>query len=293
MRILLTGGTGSFGHAFVEAMGREHTIRILSRSELLQAQMLERFGDEDGWDLRFLIGDVRDRERLARAARGVDAIVHAAAMKRIEICERDPFEAVQTNVNGAQNVVDAAYRWDIERVVALSTDKAVHPINLYGATKLCAEKIVRGAGFSVVRYGNVMGSRGSVVHAFRSQSLSGELRLTDPRMTRFWMTLDHAVSLVTEALGAGGPEKLVVPRVPSMRVVDLAAAMYPELPVRVVGIRQGEKLHETLLTAEESTDGRPYTSDVNTFYSVAELAELVGESSTDHPPLGSHSLEVA
>lgn len=279
MKILLTGGTGSFGKALIRAVGQQHTIRVYSRGELLQADASEEFTDEAGYDCHFMIGDVRDRDRLIRAARGVDVIIHAAAMKRIEKCEYDPWEAVQTNVGGAQNVIDAAYAWDVPRVVALSTDKAVHPVNLYGATKLCAEKIIRNAGHTVVRYGNVMGSRGSVVHAFRSQAPHGFLKITDPRMTRFCMTMDEAVQAVWHTVTSGGTYEgttapgLVVPRLPSMRVAELTTAMYPGLPVKVTGIRQGEKLHEMLLTPEE---GGPYTSDNNDrWYTVDELRELV------------------
>lgn len=261
LTILLTGGTGSFGSAFVDRVLSEHddvTIRIYSRDELKQSEMRERFGDQR---LRYLIGDVRDRDRMVRAAQGADVIVHAAAMKQVPACEYNPFEAVQTNVIGAQNIVDAAIDARVPRVVALSTDKAVNPVNLYGATKLCAEKIVvqgnsyaaqSGTVLSCVRYGNVVGSRGSVVPLFRTQIQEGLLTITDERMTRFWITLRQAVDLVLFALEHAGGGEVFIPKIPSMRVVDLAEAMAPGMERRFIGIRPGEKLHEVLLTADES-----------------------------------------
>ncbi len=259
--ILLTGGTGSFGNAFVDRVLSELsdvTIRIYSRDELKQSEMRERLGDDR---LRYLIGDVRDGDRLLRAAQGADVIVHAAAMKQVPACEYNPFEAVQTNVIGAQNVVDAAINAGVARVVALSTDKAVNPVNLYGATKLCAEKIIvqgnsyaaqSGAVLSCVRYGNVMGSRGSVVPLFRKQIQEGLLTITDERMTRFWITLRQAVDLVLFSLDHAGGGEVFIPKIPSMRVVDLAEAMAPGMERKFIGIRPGEKLHEVLLTADES-----------------------------------------
>lgn len=261
LTVLLTGGTGSFGNAFVDRITSEFedvTIRIYSRDELKQSEMRERFGDQQ---LRYLIGDVRERDRLVRAAQGVDVIVHAAAMKQVPACEYNPFEAVQTNVIGAQNVVDAAIDAGVARVVALSTDKAVNPVNLYGATKLCAEKIVvqgnsyaaqSGTVLSCVRYGNVVGSRGSVVPLFRKQIQEGVITITDERMTRFWITLRQAVDLVLFALDNAGGGEVFIPKIPSMRVVDLADAMAPGLERKFIGIRPGEKLHEVLLTADES-----------------------------------------
>ena len=260
--LLLTGGTGSFGKAFVGRMlGTEAdlTIRVLSRDELKQSEMQRRFGDDPR--LRFFIGDVRDLGRLRRAMHDADVVVHAAAMKQVPSCEYNPSEAVMTNVIGSQNVVDAAIDSGVERVIALSTDKAVNPVNLYGATKLCEEKIVvQGNAYashsntilSCVRYGNVVGSRGSVVPLFQEQAATGRLTVTDVRMTRFWITLDQAVDLVLTALDRMVGGEVFIPKIPSMRVVDLAEALAPGLPVDVIGIRPGEKLHEALLTVDEA-----------------------------------------
>ncbi len=259
--ILLTGGTGSFGVAFIERVIRDWadaTIRVYSRDELKQSEVHARFGADN---LRFLIGDVRDRGRLARAAHGADVIVHAAAMKQVPACEYNPFEAVQTNVLGAQNVVDAAIDAGVTKVLALSTDKAVNPVNLYGATKLCEEKIiVQGNAYaaqsntrlSCVRYGNVVGSRGSVVPLFRGQAENGRLTITDERMTRFWITLPQAVDLVLFGLDAMVGGEVFIPKIPSTRVVEVAEAIAPGVPIDVIGIRPGEKLHEILLTSDEA-----------------------------------------
>src|SRR5438477_2561261 len=259
--ILLTGGTGSFGNAFARRVTRDwpdSVVRVYSRDELKQSEMLSRFGDGQ---VRFLIGDVRDRSRMTRAAEGADIVIHAAAMKQVPACEYNPFEAVRTNVLGAQHVIDAAIDAGVQKVVALSTDKAVNPVNLYGATKLCAEKIVvQGNAYaslsktrlSCVRYGNVVGSRGSVVPVFRQQVNEGRLTITDERMTRFWITLEQAVDLVLFALDNMVGGEVFIPKIPSMRVVDLADAMAPGLPREIVGIRPGEKLHELLLTVDES-----------------------------------------
>lgn len=259
--ILLTGGTGSFGNAFVERVigdWPDAVVRIYSRDELKQSEMCARWGDRQ---LRFMIGDVRDRSRMTRAAQGADVLVHAAAMKQVPACEYNPFEAVRTNVLGAQHVVDAAIDAGVERVVALSTDKAVNPVNLYGATKLCAEKIVvQGNAYAAqshtrlacVRYGNVVGSRGSVVPLFCRQKEDGQLSITDERMTRFWLTLPQAVDLVLHALEHMTGGEIFIPKIPSMKVTDLADAMAPGVAREVVGIRPGEKLHEVLLTADEA-----------------------------------------
>ncbi len=259
--ILVTGGTGSFGYAFVERMLRDHpdtTIRVYSRDELKQSEMRARFGDDR---MRYMIGDIRNRARMARACQGVDVIVHAAAMKQVPACEYNPFEAVQTNVLGAQHVVDCAIDAGVRQVVALSTDKAVNPVNLYGATKLCEEKIiVQGNAYaaafdtrlSCVRYGNVVGSRGSVVPLFREQAKAGRLTITDERMTRFWITLDEAVDLVLFAMDEARGGEIFIPKIPSMRMPDLAEAMAPGVPYDVIGIRPGEKLHEVLLTNDEA-----------------------------------------
>jgi UDP-N-acetylglucosamine 4,6-dehydratase len=259
--ILLTGGTGSFGNAFVDRVTSswpDAVVRVFSRDELKQSEMRARFGDDQ---LRYMIGDIRDRGRMTRAAQGADILVHAAAMKQVPACEYNPFEAVRTNVLGAQHVVDAAIDAGVSKVVGLSTDKAVNPVNLYGATKLCAEKIiVQGNAYAAhsdtklacVRYGNVLGSRGSVVPLFKAQAEQGGLTLTDERMTRFWITLPQAVDLVLYALEHMTGGEVFIPKIPSMRVVDLAEALAPGIPIRVTGIRPGEKLHEVLLTSDEA-----------------------------------------
>jgi UDP-N-acetylglucosamine 4,6-dehydratase len=260
--ILLTGATGSFGNAFVERVTRcwpEAVVRVYSRDELKQWEMRAKFGDEQ---VRYLIGDVRDRARMTRAVDGADIVVHAAAMKQVPACEYNPFEAVRTNVLGAQHVVDAAIDAHAKKVVALSTDKAVNPVNLYGATKLCAEKIfVQGNAYAAqrqtrlacVRYGNVVGSRGSVVPVFREQlERDGRLTITDDRMTRFWITLPQAVDLVLHALDNMEGGEIFIPKIPSMNIMDLAEAIAPGAPRDVVGIRPGEKLHELLITSDEA-----------------------------------------
>jgi UDP-N-acetylglucosamine 4,6-dehydratase/5-epimerase len=258
--VLVTGGTGSFGRAFLDEVvpKSDCVVRVFSRDEYKQSQLRERHGEEQ---VRYMLGDVRDRERLTRAARGADLIIHAAALKQVLACEYDPFEAVQTNVVGAENVVSAAIDAGVPRVIALSTDKAVNPINLYGATKLCAEKIiVQGNTYAVgdatrlscVRYGNVVSSRGSVVPLFRRQREEGELTITDERMTRFWITLSQAVDHVLEALELMRGGEVFVPHIPSMRVVDLAEAIAPGVDRRIIGIRPGEKIHEVLITPDES-----------------------------------------
>ncbi len=262
--ILLTGGTGSFGNAFIERVTSrwdDAVIRVYSRDELKQSQMRERWAHRPA-NLRYLIGDVRDRSRMSRAAQGADVLIHAAALKQVPACEYNPFEAVRTNVLGAQHVVDAAIDTGVSKVVALSTDKAVNPVNLYGATKLCAEKIVvQGNAYAAqsetrlacVRYGNVVGSRGSVVPLFRHQMAGdGKLTITDERMTRFWITLPQAVDLVLYALAHMSGGEVFIPKIPSMRVVDLAEAMAPGVGREIIGIRPGEKLHEVLVTADES-----------------------------------------
>jgi UDP-N-acetylglucosamine 4,6-dehydratase len=260
--ILITGGTGSFGTQFIERMLRDHeprAIRVFSRDELKQWDLQRRFADDDR--LRYLIGDVRDRERLERATRGVDVIVHAAALKQVPVCEYNPFEAIQTNVHGAENVVAAAIANDVPLTVNLSTDKAVNPVNLYGASKLAAEKIVNQGNayaadspsrFASVRYGNVVGSRGSVVPLFKRQADTGVITITDERMTRFWITLDEAVTFVVDAASRMGGGETFIPRIPSMRVTDMAEALAPHAEIKIIGIRPGEKLHELLVTEDES-----------------------------------------
>ena len=264
--ILITGATGSFGKACLEVLlanHEPHAVRLFSRDELKQSELQERHAGDGR--LRFFIGDVRDRERLVRATRGVDVIIHAAALKQVPACEYNPFEAVQTNVMGAENVVAAALENDVALTVQLSTDKAVNPVNLYGATKLCAEKIVTQgnayagsspARFANVRYGNVVGSRGSVIPLFLKQAQTGELTITDPRMTRFWVTLPQAVEFVLTRLPMIQGGEVFVPKIASMRVTDIAEAIAPEAEVRHVGIRPGEKLHEVLVTEDESRHAR-------------------------------------
>lgn len=260
--ILVTGGTGSFGTKFIETVLKRHdpaAVRVYSRDELKQVELQRRFDNDDR--LRAFIGDVRDVDRLSRAMRGVDLAIHAAALKHVPICEYNPFEAVQTNVIGAENVVSAAIANDVPRTIALSTDKAVNPVNLYGATKLCAEKIfTQGnayagdtmARFSCVRYGNVVGSRGSVIPLFKHQAEEGELTITDEAMTRFWITLEQAVNLVLLVADKMKGGEIFIPRIPSMRVKDIAEALAPEADRRLIGIRPGEKVHEVLLTEDES-----------------------------------------
>ena len=270
LSILITGGTGSFGNKFIEmAMGKHKPRRLIvfSRDELKQFEMRQRFPDQSGSPMRYFIGDVRDPDRLKRAMEGVDIVIHAAALKQVPSCEYNPFEAVKTNVYGAQNVIDAAIDAGVKKVVALSTDKAVNPINLYGATKLCAEKIFiqgnaysgpKGTLFSCVRYGNVVGSRGSVIPLFREQKKNGKITITDPRMTRFWITLSEAVQLVIEAIGHMQGGEIFVPRLPSMRMIDLAEAVAPGCEIERIGIRPGEKLHEVLITEEEGRNTLAY-----------------------------------
>lgn len=260
-KVLITGGTGSFGKAFVR-YALKHlnpaVIRIFSRDELKQAEMQAKFHDSR---LRFFVGDVRDRERVRRALRGVDYVIHAAAMKRVEACEYNPFEAVQTNIIGTQNVIDMAIDNSVEKLIALSTDKAVNPVNLYGATKLCEEKITiqsnsyvgpKATKLACVRYGNVVGSRGSVVPLFRELRKTGEITITDERMTRFWITLEQAVEFVQRSFEIMRGGEVFVPRLPSMRIVDLAEVMAPEAKIKVIGIRPGEKLHEVMITEDEA-----------------------------------------
>lgn len=260
--ILITGGTGSFGRAFVEyALSelRPRRLAILSRDELKQSEMRQGMDDSR---LRWFIGDVRDRDRLMRAFHGVDLVVHAAALKQVDTAEYNPFEYVKTNVLGSQNVIDAAIDSGVTKVVALSTDKASSPINLYGATKLTADKLFvaannygqgSGTAFSVVRYGNVVGSRGSVIPFFKECITSGRpIPITDREMTRFWITLPQAIRFVVEAFDTMNGGELYVPRIPSMRIVDLVEAMAPGHPTVDIGIRPGEKLHEEMISAEDS-----------------------------------------
>jgi len=259
--VLVTGGTGSFGNKFVEIMlakYRPRRLAIFSRDELKQSEMMTRFKDPS---LRFFVGDVRDRDRLERAMHGIDVVVHAAALKQIPSCEYNPFEAILTNVMGAKNVIDAAIDQGVRRVIAISTDKACQPTNLYGATKLCAEKLfvqanvyghARGTVFSVVRYGNVIGSRGSVIPLFAAQRPAGVVTVTDPAMTRFWIRLDQGVEFVVRCVEEMRGGEIFVPKIPSMRMMDLVEAVAPGCRVEFIGIRPGEKLHEILMSEDES-----------------------------------------
>ena len=260
--VLVTGGTGSFGKKFVETMLRNYhpqKLIIFSRDELKQHDM--RVAGFDHPSLRYFIGDVRDAQRLERAFSGVTVVVHAAALKQVPACEYNPFEAIQTNITGGKNVIDAAINQGVRRILALSTDKAVNPINLYGATKLCAEKMFVQANaysgaqdtrFSCARYGNVVGSRGSVVPIFLEQRKSGKVTVTDPRMTRFWITLEQGVRFVVNCIENMHGGEIFVPKIPSMKLVDMAQTLAPDCETRYVGIRPGEKLHEVLVSEDEA-----------------------------------------
>ena len=260
--VLITGGTGSFGKKFIKMLLAEKQpkkIIIFSRDELKQHEM--RMSGYDHPSLRYFIGDVRDRDRLQRAMQGVNVVVHAAALKQVPACEYNPMEAVKTNIIGTSNVVEAALDADVKKVMALSTDKAVNPVNLYGATKLAAEKLTvqsnaYAAGsatrYSCVRYGNVVGSRGSVVPAFLKQRESGKVTITDERMTRFWLSLEQGVRFVISCIEQMEGGEVFVPKIPSMKVIDLAKAIAPSADVNVIGIRPGEKLHEVLISEDEA-----------------------------------------
>jgi UDP-N-acetylglucosamine 4,6-dehydratase/5-epimerase len=260
--VLVTGGTGSFGQQFARVLLLEHhpqKLIVFSRDELKQHEM--RVNGFDHPNIRFFLGDVRDVDRLRRAMQGVDVVVHAAALKQVPAAEYNPIEAVMTNIIGARNVVDAALDCGVKKVLALSTDKAVNPVNLYGATKLVAEKLFvqanaySGTGptrFSCVRYGNVLGSRGSVIPLFLQQRKTGKVTITDPRMTRFWLTLDQGVQFVVNAIERMIGGEVFVPKIPSMSMGDLADAVAPGCEIQEIGIRPGEKLHEVLISEDES-----------------------------------------
>jgi UDP-N-acetylglucosamine 4,6-dehydratase len=263
--ILITGGTGSFGHAFVRTCLERFQPRkliVFSRDELKQHEMAQEFPEAKHDCMRYFIGDVRDVDRLEMALRGVDIVIHAAAMKQVPTAEYNPFECIRTNVYGAENIVQAATRVGVPKVIALSTDKAANPINLYGASKLASDKIFVAANnmsaerahFSVVRYGNVIGSRGSVVPFFKKLIANGatHLPITDPRMTRFWITIKHGVEFVLSSLEMMQGGEIFVPKIPSMKITDLANVMAPDLPHETVGIRPGEKLHETMITTDDA-----------------------------------------
>jgi UDP-N-acetylglucosamine 4,6-dehydratase len=323
--VLVTGGTGSFGRKFVELMLREYRpqkLIVFSRDELKQHDM--RTSGLDDPRLRYFIGDVRDEQRLQRALSGVTVVVHAAALKQVPACEYNPFEAIQTNIMGGRNVIDAAINQGVRRILALSTDKAVNPINLYGATKLCAEKMFVQANaysgsqdtrFSCARYGNVVSSRGSVIPVFLEQRKRGKITITDSRMTRFWITLDQGVRFVVRCIEQMHGGEIFVPKIPSMSLLEMAEALAPGCAMQTVGIRPGEKLHEVLVSEDEARntlelddmyviqpshpwwrsenweharplpEGFRYSSDSNPRWLAAEdLYELLGEGF--HPPVG-------
>ena len=277
--VLITGGTGSFGKKFVETILRDYPnvkkIVIYSRDELKQFELKQKYPEKDYHQLRFFIGDVRDGERLKRACEGIDVIIHAAAIKQVDTAEYNPDECIKTNVHGAQNVINAALQTGVKHVVALSTDKACAPINLYGATKLTSDKLFTAANnisgskdirFSVVRYGNVMGSRGSVIPFFINKRDSGvkELPITDMRMTRFNISLQARVDLVMFAIGHHLGGEIFIPKIPSYHIVDVAKAIAPNLPQVEVGIRPGEKLHEEMITATDAMN----TIDLGRYYAI-------------------------
>lgn len=284
--ILVTGGTGSFGKKFIKTVFEKYPdvkkVIVFSRDEFKQF-MMQNMPEFKPYDerMRYFIGDVRDKDRLMRAFEGVDIVIHAAALKQVPACEYNPFEAVRTNVLGAQNVIDAAIDKGIKKVVALSTDKACAPINLYGATKLCSDKLFiagnsycgsKDTRFCVVRYGNVAGSRGSVIPFFKKLAQEGakELPITDMRMTRFWLKLEQAVEMVLKALEVMQGGELFVKKIPSMRMPDLAKAVAPELGIKEVGIRPGEKIHEQMITKEDAKN----TVETNDYYIILPQIEL-------------------
>ena len=284
--ILITGGTGSFGQEFVRNLLDQQAFKrivIYSRDELKQFEMEQKFPVSKHPALRYFIGDVRDVERLRRAMEGIEFVVHAAALKQVPAAEYNPFECIKTNVMGAQNVIEASLDTGVKRVIALSTDKAAAPINLYGATKLCSDKLFTAANnirghrdlcFSVVRYGNVMGSRGSVIPFFLEKRRTGVLPITDPAMTRFNISLQEGVKMVLWALGHAQGGEIFVPKIPSYRITDLAKAIGPECEHPVTGIRPGEKIHEERITASDSFN----TVDLGEYYAIL-------------PSAGGHSLE--
>lgn len=266
--ILITGGTGSFGQKFTEIILMEHnpkSLRIYDNRELAEVEMERRFNDSR---LRFFIGDVRDRNRLHRAMNGVDIVVHAAALKHVPVCEYNPIEAIKTNIDGAVNVIDAAIDNSVEEVMAISTDKAVHPVNLYGATKMVAEKLFvqansyigseRKTRLSCARYGNVIASSGSVIPLFEEQKEKGEITITDEKMTRFLITLEQGIHFVIKSIELMRGGEIFIPRIPSMKIIDLAEVIASEAKKKIIGIRPGEKLNEILLTEEEALHSKEF-----------------------------------
>ena len=269
--IVVTGGTGSFGKKFIEIVLKKYKpkeIIVYSRDELKQFEMRELFPTEK-FPIKYFIGDIRDRERLYRITHGVDYIIHAAALKQVPTAEFNPFEAVKTNIHGAQNVIEAALENDVKKVVALSTDKACNPINLYGATKLASDKMFSAANhwkgshhteFSVVRYGNVVGSRGSVIPFFLKKKEEGILPITDERMTRFWITLEQGTQFVLDSLKRMNGGELFVPKIPSMNILDLAKAVAPNAKIEYIGIRPGEKIHEVMISSDDAINTLEFDS---------------------------------
>ncbi len=281
--VLVTGGTGSFGQAFIRMLIKRHNparVVVFSRDELKQFEMQQEFTQSQ---LRFFLGDIRDPDRLDRAFRGIDIIVHAAALKQVPAAEYNPIECIKTNVMGAENIINAAINQKAKRVIALSTDKAVNPINLYGATKLCSDKLFvaanhisgrDGARFSVVRYGNVIGSRGSVVPFFKEKRKTGKLPVTDPRMTRFWIELKDGASFVGKCVGMMRGGEIFVPKIASMSIKDLAKAVGPECEIEHVGIRPGEKLHELLIARDDAR----FTLEFDDYFIIRPSIHLWDES---------------
>ncbi|MCM8782386.1 MAG: UDP-N-acetylglucosamine 4,6-dehydratase (inverting) [Candidatus Omnitrophica bacterium] len=326
--ILITGGTGSLGKKLVQIIVENYNpqkLIIFSRDELKQFEMAQRWNPKKYPFLRYFLGDIRDKDRLMLAFRGVDYVIHAAALKQVPTAEYNPCEYVKTNVLGAMNIIDAALQAKIKRVIALSTDKACNPINLYGATKLCSDKLFVAANvysgfeeirFSVVRYGNVLASRGSVIPFFKERAKTGILPITDPRMTRFWITLDQGAHFVLMCLSRSKGGEIFVPKIPSMRITDLAKAIAPHCRYEIIGIRPGEKLHETLISEDEARntvefkecyvvqsnsafrnellnsnnskgrlcpDGFRYTSDTNKdWLTIEELKQLIEKTADDY-----------
>lgn len=272
--ILITGGTGSFGKKCTEIILQNYKpekLIIFSRDELKQFEMSQVFSEKDYPCLRYFIGDVRDKDRLYRAFYGVDYVIHAAALKQVPAAERNPVEVIKTNIIGAENIINAAIDCDVKKVIALSTDKAANPVNLYGATKLCSDKLFiagnsysgyHGTRFSVVRYGNVIGSRGSVIPLFKTMRETGTLPITDARMTRFWITIEQGVKFVLRCLELMHGGELFVPKIPSMNIIDMARAIAPECKHKIIGIRPGEKLHEVMITEDDAR----HTIELDDYY---------------------------
>jgi UDP-N-acetylglucosamine 4,6-dehydratase len=271
--VLVTGGTGSFGQKFVQRLLKDDEVSkviVFSRDELKQFEMQS---DVNSPKLRYFLGDVRDFQRLKQATVGVDVIVHAAAIKQIAAAEYNPMEAIKTNILGAENIINVAIENNVSKVIALSTDKAANPANLYGATKLCSDKLMvagnilagkRSVRFSVVRYGNVLGSRGSVIPFFKEQMKNGFLPITDINMTRFWLTIDEGVQFVLDSLSRMHGGEIFVPKIPSFKVVDVATVISPNSPIKIIGIRPGEKLHEVMITEDDSE----YTLEFKDYYAI-------------------------